>query len=287
MWCQRHGASRASAAHTTAPRSAGLAAHTSTRRSASIAASSCSSRSRATSRLGGVAADVAAAAAAAAAPPLSASRASPSAQPASSWGTDRSGAEYQRSVAPPRRRRWLQRPCCGGGGGWVVHSDAVKPSGARSRGGRQLTRRRWPGLGGNLRACSCASARSVCGAAAPSLARSRQPEGKRSESCEPCVQKGYSLSRGGCQNRRHSLVNCDHGDSMASRFDSPPRGLARPCRPAGRARRRGTACRHPPHPASRPTTTPDQRRCHPACTQVPAPAPAPARQPPSQPPKLT
>jgi hypothetical protein len=27
-------------------------------------------------------------------------------------------------------------------------------------------------------------------------------------------QNGWSLSRGGCQNRPHSLVNCDHGGSL-------------------------------------------------------------------------
>jgi hypothetical protein len=36
-------------------------------------------------------------------------------------------------------------------------------------------------------------------------------------------QKGYLLRRGGCQNRWHSLVSCDHGDSTTSRFDSPGR----------------------------------------------------------------
>eukprot|EP01047_Picozoa_sp_COSAG01_P009465 COSAG01_NODE_389_length_17708_cov_111.404452_5_plen_209_part_00 len=38
-----------------------------------------------------------------------------------------------------------------------------------------------------------------------------------------CVQNGYLLRRGGCQNRWHSLVNRDHGDSTTTgRFDSPP-----------------------------------------------------------------
>jgi hypothetical protein len=37
----------------------------------------------------------------------------------------------------------------------------------------------------------------------------------------PAVQTAQSLSRGGSQNRRHSLVNCDHGDSTTSRLDSP------------------------------------------------------------------
>jgi hypothetical protein len=41
-----------------------------------------------------------------------------------------------------------------------------------------------------------------------------------------CSQNGYLLGRGGCQHRWHSLVNCDHGDSTSSRFDSPPVGLS-------------------------------------------------------------
>jgi hypothetical protein len=36
-----------------------------------------------------------------------------------------------------------------------------------------------------------------------------------------CSQNGYLSGRGGCQNRWHSLVNCDHGDSTTSRLDSP------------------------------------------------------------------
>jgi hypothetical protein len=32
------------------------------------------------------------------------------------------------------------------------------------------------------------------------------------------VQNGYLLRRGGCQNRWHSLVNCNHDDSASSRF---------------------------------------------------------------------
>jgi hypothetical protein len=36
-----------------------------------------------------------------------------------------------------------------------------------------------------------------------------------------CSQNGYLSSRGGCQNRWHSLVSCDHGDSTTGRFDSP------------------------------------------------------------------
>jgi hypothetical protein len=38
-----------------------------------------------------------------------------------------------------------------------------------------------------------------------------------------CGQSGYLTSRGGWQNRWHSLVNCDHGHSTTSRFDSPAR----------------------------------------------------------------
>jgi hypothetical protein len=37
-----------------------------------------------------------------------------------------------------------------------------------------------------------------------------------------CSPNGYLSSRGGCQNRRHSLVHCDHSGSTSSRFDSPP-----------------------------------------------------------------
>jgi hypothetical protein len=54
--------------------------------------------------------------------------------------------------------------------------------------------------------------------------------GVRATSC--CSQNGYLSSRGGCQNRWHSLVNCDHGDSTSSRFDSPAASLL--------ARRAGT-----------------------------------------------
>jgi hypothetical protein len=35
---------------------------------------------------------------------------------------------------------------------------------------------------------------------------------------ERCGQNGYLSSRGGCPNRWHSLLNCDHGDSTTSRF---------------------------------------------------------------------
>jgi hypothetical protein len=48
------------------------------------------------------------------------------------------------------------------------------------------------------------------------------------------------------QNRWHSLVSCDHGDSTTSRFDSPVL-----CAPAAQSRRWGRArssSRPPPHP---------------------------------------
>jgi hypothetical protein len=50
-----------------------------------------------------------------------------------------------------------------------------------------------------------------------------------------CSQNGYLSSRGGCQNRWHLLVNCDHGDSTSSRFDSP----ACPTNPGAAGRGRG------------------------------------------------
>jgi hypothetical protein len=48
-------------------------------------------------------------------------------------------------------------------------------------------------------------------------------EGGHHEAAEPtpCSQHGYLSSRSGCHNRWHSLMNCDHGDSTTSRFDSP------------------------------------------------------------------
>jgi hypothetical protein len=74
-----------------------------------------------------------------------------------------------------------------------------------------------------------------------------------------CSQNGYLSSRGGCQKRWHSLVNCDHGDSTTSRLDSPPRRTRRLCTwgsPPWRARRRrgrpgptGSGARSPPHRA--------------------------------------
>jgi hypothetical protein len=41
-----------------------------------------------------------------------------------------------------------------------------------------------------------------------------------------CSQNSYLWRRGGCQNRWHSLVHCDHDDSTTSRFDSPGRAAA-------------------------------------------------------------
>jgi hypothetical protein len=50
------------------------------------------------------------------------------------------------------------------------------------------------------------------------------------------------LSRGGCQNRQHSLANCVHGDSIVRRFDSP------------------SPLRSPEHaPRSMPVTQPDRQ----------------------------
>jgi hypothetical protein len=60
-----------------------------------------------------------------------------------------------------------------------------------------------------------------------------------------CSQNGYVSSRGGCQHRRHSLVNWDHGDLTTRRFDSPAGA-------AGSAAHRGRHHpRPPPHPQSR------------------------------------
>jgi hypothetical protein len=42
-----------------------------------------------------------------------------------------------------------------------------------------------------------------------------------------CGQNGYLSSRSERQNRWHSLVKCDRGDSTTSRFDSPPPQLWR------------------------------------------------------------
>jgi hypothetical protein len=44
-----------------------------------------------------------------------------------------------------------------------------------------------------------------------------------------CSQNGYLSSRGGYQNRWHSLVSCQHGDSTSSRFDSPSGGPLSTC----------------------------------------------------------
>eukprot|EP01047_Picozoa_sp_COSAG01_P011224 COSAG01_NODE_491_length_16354_cov_26.550784_3_plen_191_part_00 len=50
---------------------------------------------------------------------------------------------------------------------------------------------------------------------------------------------GYLLSRGGCPNRWHSLVSCDHGDSTTGRFlnnsPAPPAGASTGWPPAGGA----------------------------------------------------
>jgi hypothetical protein len=45
-----------------------------------------------------------------------------------------------------------------------------------------------------------------------------------------CSRNGYLSSRGGCPNRWHSLVSCDHGDSTTIRFDSPRASAARGAR---------------------------------------------------------
>eukprot|EP01049_Picozoa_sp_SAG25_P002962 SAG25_NODE_161_length_13366_cov_13.111973_8_plen_215_part_00 len=54
--------------------------------------------------------------------------------------------------------------------------------------------------------------------------------GRRGRQCQllqprirrlPGGQNGESLRRSGCPNRRHSLVNCDHGDSIDRSLDSP------------------------------------------------------------------
>eukprot|EP01047_Picozoa_sp_COSAG01_P082356 COSAG01_NODE_16781_length_1204_cov_12.532127_2_plen_185_part_00 len=110
----------------------------------------------------------------------------------------------------------------------------------------------------------------------------------------PCSQNGSVLSRGGCPNRWHSLVNCDHGDSTSGRWDSPvestrmPPELPRPLRtlnischradtargnsaPNNRATRRllygqeraGARTRAPPR-------APCRRARRPACAPAPA-----------------
>jgi hypothetical protein len=61
----------------------------------------------------------------------------------------------------------------------------------------------------------------------PKMYQPRSHPASRSQSqrvvrAPPCSQNGYLSSRGGGQNRWHSLVSCDHGDSTTSRFDSPP-----------------------------------------------------------------
>eukprot|EP01047_Picozoa_sp_COSAG01_P033667 COSAG01_NODE_2487_length_7592_cov_4.423328_2_plen_137_part_00 len=68
--------------------------------------------------------------------------------------------------------------------------------------------------------CAPTSATGPRYATRPSAISSRRSN-SRKMSEEGCRQNGYLSSRGGCQNRWHSLVNCDHGDSTTSRFDSP------------------------------------------------------------------
>jgi hypothetical protein len=56
----------------------------------------------------------------------------------------------------------------------------------------------------------------------PSLDRHREVRDQLAGQA-PCSQNGYLSSRGGCPNRWHSRVNCDHGDSTTSHFDAPRR----------------------------------------------------------------
>eukprot|EP01047_Picozoa_sp_COSAG01_P043296 COSAG01_NODE_3835_length_5649_cov_36.487474_9_plen_173_part_00 len=62
--------------------------------------------------------------------------------------------------------------------------------------------------------------------APPPASRRAPPRCRRA-----AVQNGGLSRRGGCPNRWHSLVKCDHGDSTAGRFDSdsppPPAGTCR------------------------------------------------------------
>jgi hypothetical protein len=56
----------------------------------------------------------------------------------------------------------------------------------------------------------------------PRAATSGSPGMPSAAMCAPpCSPNGYLSSRGGCQNRWHSLLNCEHGDSTTSRFDPP------------------------------------------------------------------
>jgi hypothetical protein len=85
----------------------------------------------------------------------------------------------------------------------------------------------------------------------------------RSSTIGSCSQNGHSSSRGGCPNRWHSLVNCDHGDSTTSRFDSPgsapstapappPRGNPSRCHLPRRRRVRGGRPSRPTARSARP-----------------------------------
>jgi hypothetical protein len=57
---------------------------------------------------------------------------------------------------------------------------------------------------------------------APTSCSSRSsPQPRRMAWTAGSSSSQHLLSRGGCQNRRQSLVNCDHGDSTTSRFDAP------------------------------------------------------------------
>jgi hypothetical protein len=71
----------------------------------------------------------------------------------------------------------------------------------------------------------------------PSDCRARNRSSSAVAASRSCSQNGYLSSRGGCQNRWHSLVNCDLGDSINSRFDSPP------APPRSLPRRSGGTCK--------------------------------------------
>jgi hypothetical protein len=120
--------------------------------------------------------------------------------------------------APAGRRgslsRLMGRSLVFGEGGWRARSRSA--AGACEEGARI-----WGG----------------CGGAWTSTVLSRAPPQPRPPSSDTCSQNGFLSSRGGCQNRWHSLVNCDHGDSTTSRCDSPRRCAATP-RPRRRGRRR-------------------------------------------------
>jgi hypothetical protein len=85
--------------------------------------------------------------------------------------------------------------------------------------------------------CSCAAraiwrSASLCAVISAWTRRCSSAAAASSSACACCSQNGYLSSRGGCQNRWHSLVNCDYGDSTSSRFDSPPGRAPRPRRGA-------------------------------------------------------